>query len=88
LKKSNDENELAEKLISNEKNEDGEFVGFPKLADGGGFELLRCTQNCRELTLIDCAWSTKELQKNVNPQVTIYIRPIQRNLHCIHRTYN
>ncbi|XP_056003517.1 uncharacterized protein LOC125657381 [Ostrea edulis] len=80
LKKSDDEKELAETLISKEVNEDGDFVGFPKLADGGGFELLRSTQNCRDLTLINCSWSAKELQKNVNPQVTIYIRPIQKNL--------
>ena len=35
LKKSDDENELAAKLISEELNEEGEIVGFPKLAEGG-----------------------------------------------------
>ncbi|KAJ8310422.1 hypothetical protein KUTeg_012287, partial [Tegillarca granosa] len=53
---------------------------FEKLM-GWGDELLRITQNCRELKLIDCSsWSAKELQKNVNPQSTIYIRPIQNDL--------
>ncbi|KAJ8299975.1 LOW QUALITY PROTEIN: hypothetical protein KUTeg_021494 [Tegillarca granosa] len=79
--KTDTEKNVFEKLMSNEKNELGEVAGFPKLAGAGGIELLRITQNCRELKLIDCSsWSAKELQKNVNPQSSIYIRPIQNDL--------
>ncbi|KAJ8309731.1 hypothetical protein KUTeg_011596 [Tegillarca granosa] len=71
--KTDTEKDVFEKLMSNEKNELGEGLG--------GIELLRITQNCRELKLIDCSsWSAKELQNNVNPQSSIYIRPIQNDL--------
>ena len=52
---------------------------YPKLQSGGGFELLRCKQQSRELLLIGQAGSPKLLKQHVcNGKV--YIRPIQRDL--------
>lgn len=80
LQKHYSQKEVFEQLMSSEVTETGECIGFPQLTDAGGFELLRSTQNCKELKLIDCSWSAKDLQKNTNPQATIYIRPLQSNL--------
>lgn len=81
LNKDDDQTDVFEKIMSNEVNEEtNEVVGFPQLREAGGFELLRSSQNCRDLKLIECSWTANELQKNVNPQATIYIRPIQTNL--------
>lgn len=53
---------------------------FPKLIEAGGFELLRCSPNCRNLVLLNCNWDTVSLRQNVGSQAKIYIRPIQNNL--------
>lgn len=53
---------------------------YPKIAEGGGFELLRCLPNCRKLEILDCNWDTVSLRASVGGQANIYIRPIQRNL--------
>jgi len=53
---------------------------YPKLAEGGGYELLRCLPNCRRLEILDCNWDTLSLRACVGGQANIYIRPIQRNL--------
>jgi len=50
------EDEVLDK-ISSDCIKDNETIGFPKLKKCGRFELLKCHQNCRELTLIDCEWS-------------------------------
>ncbi|KAK3593468.1 hypothetical protein CHS0354_036992 [Potamilus streckersoni] len=60
--------------------EGNKTVGFPQLNNCGGIELLRTSQNCRTLKLIDCCWSVRELKATVGPQANIYIRPIQKNL--------
>lgn len=46
----------------------------------GGFELMNCIANCRNLSTLDCAWSVKSLRANIGSQSRIYIRPIQSNL--------
>lgn len=40
----------------------GQTIGFPQLNNCGGFELLKCTQDSRELSLIDCEWSGYQLK--------------------------
>lgn len=54
---------------------------YPKLHEGGGFELLRCPQNSRELVLIGpkIAGSPRLLKRRV-ANGRVYIRPIQRSL--------
>ena len=74
------EEQVAEKILSANLNEENETLGFPQLRDGGGFELLQCLSNCRQLSLISCQWSVKELKANLGAQSKIYIRPIQHNL--------
>ena len=54
---------------------------YPKLRDGGGFELLRCQPNSRELVVIGpkIANSPRLLKRRVG-NGRVYVRPIQRNL--------
>lgn len=54
---------------------------FPKLAGGGGFELLRCKPKSKELILISCRVSSspKLVKKRVG-NGKVYVRPIQREL--------
>ena len=63
--------------------EDSENGGFPKLKSCGNFELLQCTANCRDLKVLKCAMSVKELENHTSRQCKIYIRPIQRSLSTI-----
>lgn len=57
--------------------------GFPLLKDVGGFELLHCQSNYRELQVISCPWSVEFLKKVIGTQAKIYIRPIQKNIKVI-----
>jgi hypothetical protein len=79
LQLNDSEEQVAEKILSADLNEENETIGFPQLRDGGGYELLQCLSNCRQLSLISCAWSVKELKANLG-QSKIYIRPIQKSL--------
>ena len=60
--------------------ETGQTIGFPKLKECGGFELMNCIANCRNLSTLDCAWSVKSLKANIGGQSRIYLRPIQKDL--------
>ena len=54
---------------------------FPKLKDSGGFELLRCRPNSRQLEPISfTVASSPKLLKTIIGNSRIYIRPIQCNL--------
>lgn len=56
---------------------------FPKLSEGGGYELLRTQpNNNRELCVIPpkCGGYAVEYLKNVVSQAKIFIRPIQKDL--------
>ena len=49
--------------MSDEKLDDGNTAGFPKLKDCGGFELLlHCMANCRNLENIGCDISSSTLK--------------------------
>lgn len=74
-----DETQVAEKIMSKDIVND-ETLGFPQLKEGGGFELLQCQSSSRQLTMIKCHWSAKDLKANLGAQSKIYIRPIQKNL--------
>lgn len=74
------EQQVANKILSDDKKENNEIVGFPQLRQGGGFELLQCLPNCRELTMINCHWAVTELKANLGSQSKMYVRPIQINL--------
>ena len=75
------EEEVLEKLTSSEIDETtGEPTGFPQLSTCGGFELLRCNKNCKDMKLIDCTWSAKKLKQNLGSQCKIFIRPIQKSI--------
>ena len=45
--------------------QDSENGGFPKLTGCGGFEHLQCTANCRDLEVLKCAMSVKELKNTL-----------------------
>ena len=45
--------------------EDLENGGLPKLTGCGGFELLQCTANCRDLEVLKFAMSVKELKNTL-----------------------
>ena len=56
---------------------------YPKLAEGGGYELLRCSdKGGRELVAIDMpiAGYTPQFLKSVVSSAKIYIRPLQKDL--------
>jgi hypothetical protein len=75
-----DEIKVKEKLISDVE-EDGVVVGFPKLRSCGGFEMMQCNSNCRNLTVIGVNWSAKSLKSCMGgSQAKIYLRPIQKSL--------
>ena len=77
----NDEKAVLETITSSEVNsETGQTIGFPKLKECGGFELMNCIANCRNLSTLDCAWSVKSLKTNIGGQSRIYLRPIQKDL--------
>ncbi|KAJ7380778.1 hypothetical protein OS493_007158 [Desmophyllum pertusum] len=75
-----DEVSVHQKLISSEKDDLGDVKGFPQLRDGGGFEMLHCLPNCRDLTPLKCSWAAKEMRSNLGGQSKIYLRPIQKDL--------
>ena len=54
---------------------------FPRLENGGGFELLRCVPNTRLLELISSSLAkSPKLLRQVIGNSRIYIRPIQKDL--------
>lgn len=81
LDMEDDEQAVVGKITSDAKDSEGSDVGFPQLNTCGGFEMMRCLPSCRDLTIINCAWSAKDLRANLGGgQVKIYLRPIQRSL--------
>ena len=85
LNLQDNEDEIFKKLCCGDKrtgdDEENLPVGYPQLADCGGFELTVCQPNSRQLTILDCILSTKDLRARVGgSQSKVYIRPIQKNL--------
>lgn len=74
---------LGDKKISIFLHGDAEEIDYPKLAEGGGCELLRCSdKGGRELVVIDmpAAGYTPQYLQSVVSSAKIYIRPLQKNL--------
>ena len=79
---------LGEKLIkvpdidcSAEAFRDVLLATFPKLQGGGGYELLRCLPNSRELVVLGPKVSNcPRLLKRRVGNGRVYVRPIQREL--------
>ncbi|CAB4037582.1 Hypothetical predicted protein, partial [Paramuricea clavata] len=81
LDTQDDEQTVVNKITSDEKDATGNACGFPQLKTCGGFEMMRCQPNCRDLTVIDCSWNAKDLRSNLGGgQGKIYLRPIQKSL--------
>ncbi|CAB4042845.1 Arylsulfatase B, partial [Paramuricea clavata] len=75
------EQTVLDKITSDTNDTLGNPLGFPQLKTIGGFEMLRCTPNCRDLTEIDSCWSARDLRSTMGGgQGKIYLRPIQRSL--------
>ncbi|KAL4234772.1 hypothetical protein ACF0H5_006414 [Mactra antiquata] len=53
---------------------------FPKLSSSGGFELMYCAANKRELKKIDVKWDVPHLKTVLGGQSRVYVRPIQNSL--------
>ena len=78
---------LGEKMLevpvscSPEEFHDTILTAYPKLQEGGGFELLRCMPNSRDLVPIGTrvAGTPKLLKRRVG-NGRVYIRPLQREL--------
>ncbi|KAL3843283.1 hypothetical protein ACJMK2_021225 [Sinanodonta woodiana] len=64
--------EVHSKLISSD--------GFPQLSTAGGFELLYCQSNCRQIEVLKCRWNVDSFKASLGSQAKIYVRPIQKNL--------
>ena len=79
---------LGEKRIMFDKNGKWPHINqklleaFPKLKDGGGYELLRTEDGRKTLILLPCppGGYTITYLKSVLNQAKAYVRPIQRNL--------
>lgn len=79
---------LGEKVIefsslhtTGEEFRDVLYSAFPKLKDGGGFELCRCIANSRKLDLLtSMAHSSPHHLKERMGTARTYIRPLQRDL--------
>jgi len=74
------EEDVLNKLTSDAKDEFGNTLGFPQLRTCGGFEMLQCLANCRDLSVIGTSWSVRDLKSALGGQAKIYLRPIQKNL--------
>ena len=72
--------EVKAKLTSDMVDDSGEPMGFPQLKEAKGFEILSCSSNSRDLTVVKTAWSVKDLKSVFTSQTKIYLRPIQKNL--------
>ena len=72
--------DVLNKLTSDAKDEFGNTLGFPQLRTCGGFEMLQCLANCRDLSVIGTSWSVRDLKSALGGQAKIYLRPIQKNL--------
>ena len=76
-----DEQMVTEKIMSEMQDSTGNAMGFPQLKTCGGFEMMRCASNCRDLTIINCSWNAKDLRSSLGGgQGKVYLRPIQRSL--------
>lgn len=57
-------------------------AAFPKLNGSGGFDLLRCVPNSKQLEVISLAVAqSPKLLKSVVANGKVFIRPIQKDLH-------
>ncbi|CAC5420890.1 unnamed protein product [Mytilus coruscus] len=56
---------------------------YPKIKGSGGFEFLRCGQNCRDLQVLEYNWCPVELRNNIGSQAKIYLRPVQKDLETL-----
>ena len=75
-----DEQTVLMKLTSAEL-ENGQAVGFRQLKDCGGFEMMLCSANCRQLSSMDSAWDAQSLKSSSGGgQAKIYLRPIQKSI--------
>ena len=74
------EEDVLNKLTTDAKDEFGNTLGFPQLRTCGGFEMLQCLANCRDLSVIGTSWSVRDLKSAFGGQAKIYLRPIQKNL--------
>ena len=81
-----DEQKVLQRICSDAVNDDDEEeeklpLGYPQLAECGGFELLVCQSNSKDLVVLNCSLKAKDLKASLGAsQSRIYIRPIQKNL--------
>ena len=54
-----DEHAVISKITSETQDTTGNPMGFPELKSCGGFEMMRCSANCRDLSVIECAWNAR-----------------------------
>ena len=64
---------VNETITSDEKDEGGNFKGFPQLKEVGGFEMMNCSPNCRDLKVLNCSRAAKSLRATVGGQSKIYV---------------
>ena len=63
LDEDNDDQVYEKLMADDQENDEEEFtLGFPKLKDCGGFELMRCIPNCRVLEPLKCNMDAKSLK--------------------------
>ena len=81
LEVEDDEQTVLEKLTSDVNGEDSRPLGFPALKTCGGFEIMRCMANCRDLVKLDCCWNARDIQASLGGgQGKLYLVPIQKSI--------
>lgn len=79
-----EEKTVVDKKTSDVKleNNPSEILGYPKLKNAGGFELLKCVVNCCDLEVMNCPLSARGIRNVVggSSQAKIHIWPIQESL--------
>ena len=60
LSLTDNEQDVYNKITSSDVDEDNRSIGFPQLIDCGGFELMTCFANSRDLNLLSTSLAAKE----------------------------
>ena len=84
LNMNDNETAVLEKICDgtlDHSDEQNRALGFPQLRDCGGFELMTCKANSRDLSVLNCSFTASNIKSKIGGgQGKIYIRPIQRNI--------
>ncbi|XP_066921335.1 uncharacterized protein [Clytia hemisphaerica] len=77
-----DETIIYQAIMSEEKDNDGQTIGFPALKAAGGFQPMKVEPNSKTLVNLNCPLNVRSLKLCIG-QGKIFLRPIQKSLSVI-----